>query len=173
MLTKRNTIQNEIILNTLDELVPQDHLVRKLDKIDYSFIYDEIRDYYSEDGRPSIDPVILFKIILIKNIFGIKSIRQTLKEIEVNLAYRWFLSIPLSKKAPSYSVISNNFNNRFNKDILNKIFKIIITKAINKQIIPENDLNFIHINYKLRKNKVTNKISIETDEKSLYDHTLV
>ncbi|QVK19177.1 transposase [Mycoplasmatota bacterium] len=173
MLTKKNTIQNELIFSTLDDLVPQSHLVRKLDKIDYSFIYDEVSHYYSEDGRPSIDPVILFKIILIKNIFGIKSIRQALKEIEVNLAYRWFLNIPLSKKVPSYSVISNNFNNRFNKDILKKIFKVIITKAINKQIIPEKDLKFINIYYKLRKNKVTNKLSIETDEESLYDQTLV
>jgi len=172
MLTKRNEIQDEIILSTLDELVPKNHLVRQLDKIDYSFIYEEVKSLYSEDGRPSIDPVILFKILLIKDVFGLKSMLQTIKEIEVNLAYRWFLNIPLSKKIPHYSVISNNFNNRINKPVFNKIYKRIITEALNYHI-SITDIEIKNLKFKLRRNRMTNQISVETDELSLYEQTLV
>ncbi|PPA90119.1 transposase, partial [Brevibacillus laterosporus] len=69
---------------SLDELVPSDHLVRKIEKaIDFTFIYDHVKDKYSEDnGRPSIDPVVLIKIVFIQYLFGIKSMRQTIKELE-------------------------------------------------------------------------------------------
>ena len=68
MLNKKENIQNELILFTLEDLVPEDSLYRKIDKyIDFSFIYDEVKDLYCEDnGRPSIDPVVLFKLVLIE-----------------------------------------------------------------------------------------------------------
>ncbi|WP_236867783.1 transposase, partial [Brevibacillus laterosporus] len=68
---------------SLDELVPSDHLVRKIEKaIDFTFIYDLVKDKYSADnGRPSIDPVVLLKIVFIQYLFGIKSMRQTIKEL--------------------------------------------------------------------------------------------
>ncbi|HEY8530009.1 MAG TPA: transposase, partial [Paenibacillaceae bacterium] len=84
--------RTQISLVSLEELVPEDHLVRKIDQaIDFSFIYDLVEDLYCEDnGRPSIDPVVLIKIVLIQYLFGIRSMRQTIKEIETNVAYRWF-----------------------------------------------------------------------------------
>lgn len=80
---------------SLEQLVPGDHLLRKIDEaIDFSFIYDLVEDRYStETGRPSIDPVMLIKIPVIQYMFGIKNMRQTIKEIEVNVAYRWFLGL--------------------------------------------------------------------------------
>ena len=85
--------RNKAEIACLDELVPQDHLVRKIDKtIDFSFIHDLTRDLYCQDnGRPCVDPVILFKLIFINYIFGINSLRKTCEETKVNLAYRWFL----------------------------------------------------------------------------------
>ncbi|GIW49968.1 MAG: hypothetical protein KatS3mg080_0579 [Anoxybacillus sp.] len=82
----------------IDDLVPEDHLVRKLEKaIDFSFIYDIVKDLYSPDhGRPSIDPVVLFKMYLIRYIFGIRSMRETVEQIRTNVAYRWFLGIESS-----------------------------------------------------------------------------
>ncbi len=166
MLTKQKESQHEAILYTLDELVPENHIVRKLDKINYDFIYDEVKELYANDGRPSIDPIILFKIYLIKNFFNIKSINQTLKEIEVNVAYRWFLRIPFSEKLPHYSVISNNFNYRFNKLILNNIFKQIITEL--------NNLNLgIEKTFLLNKGRYKIKRKAKNAESSLYDTTLV
>lgn len=69
-----------------DQLVPENHLLRKIDRyVDFEFIYDLVEDLYCLDnGRPSIDPVILFKIVLIQYFFNIKSMRQTIKDIEVN-----------------------------------------------------------------------------------------
>jgi transposase len=93
MLSKRTTdARQQLEIVAIDDLVPQDHLVRKLDQaIDFDFIYDLVADRYSPDnGRPSIDPVVLIKIPLIQYLFGIRSMRQTIKEIETNVAYRWF-----------------------------------------------------------------------------------
>ena len=96
MLSKskeNNTSQMQIV--SVEQLVPEDHLLRKIDAaIDFSFIYDLVEDRYSQDnGRPSIDPVTLIKIPIIQYMYGIKSMRQTIKEIEVNVAYRWFLGL--------------------------------------------------------------------------------
>ena len=86
----------------MDDLVPKDHLLRLIDKaIDRTFIYDLVEDKYSPDfGRPSMDPVMLIKIPFIQYLYGIRSMRQTIKEIEVNVAYRWFLGLEMTGSAP-------------------------------------------------------------------------
>ena len=82
---KKKADRNQIELLSIDDLVPKNHLVRKLDAaINLDFIYDEVKDLYKPYGRESIDPVVLIKIVMIQYIFGIRSMRQTLKEIEVN-----------------------------------------------------------------------------------------
>src|SRR5690606_40603952 len=92
-MLRKNHLEGRYQLSvvSLEQLVPQDHLLRKIDQaIDFSFIYDLVEDKYSKDtGRPSIDPVVLIKIVLIQYLFGIRSMRQTIKEIETNVAYRW------------------------------------------------------------------------------------
>ena len=88
----------------MDDMVPQDHLLRIIDKaIDWNFIYDLVVEKYSQDnGRPSMDPVMLIKIPFIQYLYGIKSMRQTCKEIEVNVAYRWFLRLDMMDKVPHF-----------------------------------------------------------------------
>ena len=92
MISKTSKKNDQIQMVSIDQLVPKDHLLRKINScIDFSFIYDLVEDKYCPDnGRPSIDPVTLIKIPLIQYMYGIKSMRQTIKEIEVNMAYRWF-----------------------------------------------------------------------------------
>ena len=99
MITINKNIQSEILMTTMEELVPEDSLFRKVDKyIDFTFIYDEVKDLYCEDnGRPSIDPVVLFKLVFIQALDGLKSMRQTCKKIKVDAEYRWFLGIPFGK----------------------------------------------------------------------------
>ncbi|MCR8988008.1 transposase, partial [Brevibacillus laterosporus] len=83
MLKKQDAeARYQLSVVSLDELVPSDHLVRKIEKaIDFTFISDLVKDKYSEDsGRPSVDPVVLIKIVFIQYLFGIKSMRQTIKE---------------------------------------------------------------------------------------------
>ena len=84
--------REQIEMTSLDDLVPEEHLVRKLENaIDWSFIYEMVEDSYCEDnGRPSLDPVILIKLPTIQYMFGIRSMRQTIQEIKVNTAYGGF-----------------------------------------------------------------------------------
>ena len=92
MFHTRNSSQHEAEFVLLDQLVEEDHLLRKIDQyIDFSFIVDKVRPYYSENkGRPSLDPLILFKMMFIGYLYGIRSERQLEKEIYYNMAYRWF-----------------------------------------------------------------------------------
>lgn len=115
----------------LDDLVPKDHSIRKIaSTLDFSFIYDLVKDKYCEDnGRPSIDPVVLIKIVMLQYMYGIRSMRQTIKEIEVNMAYRWFIGYDFFEKIPHFSTYSKNYERRF-KD--NKIFEEIFMKIIEK-----------------------------------------
>ncbi|WP_147439807.1 transposase, partial [Gibbsiella quercinecans] len=87
---------------TLDELVPEDLLVRKIDAaIDFEFIRDTVAHLYCpNNGRPAIDPVRLIKMMLLGYLFGIPSERRLVKEIQVNVAYRWFLRMGLTEKVP-------------------------------------------------------------------------
>jgi len=113
-------------------------LLRYIDKyIDFSFIRERVRSYYSEThGRPSIDPVMLFKMLFIGYLFGIRSERQLEQEINLNVGYRWFLGIGLSKKAPDHSTISWNRKYRF-KDttIFQDIFDEIVRLAISNRMV--------------------------------------
>ena len=112
MLTKRDTKKrSQMEFTSLEHLVPPDHILRKIDQaMDFSFIYDEVESLYSSLGRPSIDPVVLVKIVLIQHLFGIPSMRQTIKEIEVNLAYRWFLGYGMLEKIPHFSTLIKTMN---------------------------------------------------------------
>ncbi len=100
---------------TIDDLVPQDHLVRKIDAaLDFEFIYPIVEATYSDLGRPSIDPVILIKLVFIQYLFGIRSMRQTIKEVDTNVAYRWFFfRLLLRGENPHFSTFGKNYVRRF------------------------------------------------------------
>ena len=102
------SLKIEIEFVCLEQLVPENHLLRKIENVmDFSFIHDLTEEYYSEDkGRPCLDTVILFKIIFLNFLYGKNSVRATIEEIKVNNAYRWFLGIPLNEKVPNYSTFT-------------------------------------------------------------------
>ena len=121
--------RDQIQMFCIDDLVPNDHLLRLIDKaINWNFIYELVEDKYSSDnGRPSIDPVTLIKIPFIQYLYGIKSMRQTIKEIEVNVAYRWFLGLDLTDKVPHFSTFGKNYSRRFkDTDLFEQIFSHIL-----------------------------------------------
>ena len=111
---------------SLDALVPKNHLVRKIDKsLSFDFIYLIVESTYSTIGRPSVDPVVLVKLVFIQYLFGIRSMRQTIKEVETNLAYRWFLGLSLIDKVPHFSAFGKNYAWRFREtDLFEQIFII-------------------------------------------------
>lgn len=131
-MTKQNYKNDCIILSTLEELVPKDHLVRKLDTcIDLTFIEELVKDLYSDIGRPSISPVVLFKLIVINITFGINSMRRTCEECKVNNAYRWFLGLSIYDEIPNYSTWSQNYIRRYKKsEVFDKIFDRILKQAM-------------------------------------------
>ena len=138
MISINKNIQSEILMTTMEELVPEDSLFRKIDKyIDFTFIYEKVKDLYCKDnGRPSVDPVVLFKIVFIQAIEGIKSMRQTCKKIKVDAEYRWFLGIPFGKNTPHFSTFSKNYERRFkNSKIFEEIFIEIVNQAIKYNLI--------------------------------------
>ena len=100
MLETGQMNRDSVEMVNIDMLVPKDHLLRRIDAaIDFTKIYEFVKDLYSEDtGRPSVDPVVLFKIVLIQHIYGIPSLRRTLEDIRMNLAYRWFLGYGLRRQ---------------------------------------------------------------------------
>jgi len=92
---------------SFDRLVPQDHLIRQIpEAIDSPFVYPLARPYYSCTGQPSVDPLVLFKTILVGYLYGTTSERRLMREIQVNMAYRWFLGYDLDETIPDHSVLS-------------------------------------------------------------------
>ena len=131
---KDKSKQKEIKFVCIEDLVPKDHILRDIEaSIDFDFIYDEVKGMYSEMdwGKPGIDPISLFKIIFIQYLFGIRSMRQTIKEIEVNMAYRWFIGYDLFEKIPHFSTFGKNYTRRFKgTDVFEHIFNHILNEAV-------------------------------------------
>ncbi len=124
--------RKQINMVCIDDVVPQDHLLRLIDKaIDFSFIYDLVKDKYSKNtGRPSLDPVVLMKLPLLQYLYGIKSMRQTIKEIEVNMAFKWFLGLDFFEKPPHFSTFGKNYKRRFeDTDIFEQIFSKVLEQC--------------------------------------------
>jgi transposase len=131
-MLEREKLRREVVefINT-EERVPQDHLLRKIDAaVDFCHIYDYVKDLYCADnGRPSVDPVVLFKIVLIQHLYGIRSLRQTMQDIDMNIAYRWFLGYTLNETLPHFSTVSYNFKHRFKEETISEIFTWILYEA--------------------------------------------
>lgn len=164
MLKKKRPKQSKLEMVSIDQLVPQDHLLRKIDAaIDFSFIEQKAAPLYSKDnGRPAIHPEVLFKILFIGYLFGIRSERQLMREIQVNVAYRWFAGFDLTDKIPDPSVFSKNRKRRFNDrpEIFQDIFDEIVRQAAKRKLVAGKILytDSTHIQANANKHKVTKKL---------------
>lgn len=161
MARNRHTQNNGFILCTLDDLVPQDHLVRQLEEfIDWDFIYEICDPLYSNTGAGRVDPVILFKLMFINIIFGIHSMRRTCQEAEVNVAYRWFLGLNFGEKIPDHSTFSQNYARKFkNNNTAILIFEHFIKTLLDNNVI-DPSVVFVdgtHLKANANKNKYVNE----------------
>lgn len=131
MLVKGQENRDAVEMVSLEMLVPENHLLRKIDAvIDFTDIYKFVDNLYCKDnGRPSVDPVVLFKIVMIQHIYGIASLRRTLEEVNMNMAYRWFIGYPLNEPVPHFSTVSYNFRHRFTSGTVEQIFRWILSRA--------------------------------------------
>jgi transposase len=108
---------------SLDQLVPENHLLRQIaTAVDFSFVYPLAKSHYSHTGQPSVDPVVIFKTMLIGYLYGITSERRLMSEIQVNLAYRWFLGYDFDEPIPDHSVLTKA-RSRFGMDVFEKFFE--------------------------------------------------
>lgn len=132
MLAKEQELRRNVVeILCLEDLVPPEHLLRQMDSaVDFAHLYDLVDALYSHDnGRPSIDPVVLFKIVLIQHLYGIPSLRRTMQEIGMNIAYRWFLGYTLNDEMPHFSTVSYNFKHRFTEETVERVFQWILYEA--------------------------------------------
>ena len=137
MLKRAESKQMKMSFVTLEELMPQEHFLRDLDRlVDFDFIYDKVADLYSNTGRPAIDPVVMIKMLLIGYIYGIDSERKLEQEITVNIAYRWFLGIDFGERVPDHSTISQLRRRKFDgTTIFRDVFDEIVRKCFEAGLI--------------------------------------
>lgn len=130
MIRKEESRTSQLELFSVEEFVPQDHLLRKIDAaVDFTHIYDFVEDQYCKDnGRPGVDPVVLFKMVLLQHIYGIPSLRKTAEEVRANVFFRWFLGYMMNEKTPHFSTISHNFKHRFTEETIENIFYWILSE---------------------------------------------
>ncbi|MFC1952542.1 IS1182 family transposase [Chloroflexota bacterium] len=108
---------------SLDKPVPENHLLRQIASVvDFSFVYPLAKSHYSHTGQPSVDPAVIFKTMLIGYLYGITSERRLMNEIQVNMAYRWFLGYDLDEPIPDHSVLTKA-RSRFGMDVFEKFFE--------------------------------------------------
>lgn len=167
--------REQVHMLCMDEMVPSNHLLRIIDKaIDWSFIYELVEDKYSQDtGRPSMDPVTLIKIPLIQYLYGIKSMRQTVKEIEVNVAYRWFLGLDMADKVPHFSTFGKNYTRRFkDTDLFEQIFTHILIECYKFKLVDPTEIfvDATHVKARADSRKMQKRIAKE--ESLFYEELL-
>lgn len=159
----------------MDDMIPQNHLLRIIDKaIDWNFIYELVEEKYSQDkGRPSMDPVMLIKLPFIQYLYGIKSMRQTCKEIEVNVAYRWFLGLDMMDKVPHFSTFGKNYTRRFkDTDLFEQIFRHILEECYRFKLVDPSEVFVDATHVKARANNKKMQKRIAQQEALFYEDML-
>src|SRR5215472_10733535 len=116
----------------LEEYIPNNHLLRLIDKhIDFSFVREQLKDSYSETGRPSVDPELLLRILLIGYLYGITSERKLVEELGMHLAWRWFTGLGFDQEIPHHSTFSKNRHGRFQESkLFEQLFEQIVRQCV-------------------------------------------
>ena len=167
--------RTQLVYFCMDDLVPEDHLLRLIDKaLDWSFIYDLVKEKYSPDtGRPSMDPVTLIKMPFIQYLYGIRSMRQTIKEINVNVAYRWFLGLGLHETPPHFTTFGKNYTRRFrDTDLFEQIFEHILQECYKHGFVDSGDVFVDSTHVKARANTHKKRRELARKEALFYEEQL-
>jgi len=126
----------------LEDQIPKDHLLRVIDdQIDLSFVRERVKGLYSATGRPSIDPEMLLRLLLVGYLYGITSERRLLEEVRMNLAYRWFTRLDLEQEVPDHSTFSKNRHGRFRESgVFREIFEEIVRRCLQAGLVEGKNL---------------------------------
>jgi transposase len=138
MMGERVVMQEALFYSfSLEDHVPRDHLLRSIDRfVDLGSIREYLRPYYSEMGRPSIDPELMIRMLIIGYCMGIRSERRLCDEVHLNLAYRWFCRIGLDGAVPDHSTFSKNRHGRFrDSDLLRELFETTVERCMTEGLV--------------------------------------
>jgi transposase len=138
MMGERTVVQEALFYEfNLERHLPADHLLRSIDRfVDLSGIRAHLRPFYSEIGRPSIDPELLIRMLLVGYCFGIRSERRLCEEVHLNLAYRWFCRLGLEGDVPDHSTFSKNRHGRFREsDLLRELFETTVRRCMREGLV--------------------------------------
>jgi transposase len=138
MMGERRVMQEALFYGfSLERHVPNDHLLRKIDRfVDLSEVRAHLEPYYSEVGRPSIDPELMIRMLIVGYCFGVRSERRLCEEAHLNLAYRWFCRLGLDGEVPDHSTFSKNRHGRFRaSDLLRKLFETVVARCMKERLV--------------------------------------
>jgi transposase len=138
MMGERTVMQEALFYGfNLERHVPNDHMLRKIDRfVDLSGVRSHLAPYYSDVGRPSIDPELMIRMLLVGYCFGIRSERRLCDEVHLNLAYRWFCRLGLDGDVPDHSTFSKNRHGRFrDSDLLRRVFETVVARCIAEGVV--------------------------------------
>ena len=138
MMGERTAAQEALFYSfSLERHVPADHLLRSIDRfVDLSDIREQLRPYYSETGRPSIDPELMIRMLIVGYCMGIRSERRLCEEVHLNLAYRWFCRLGLDSDVPDHSTFSKNRHGRFrDSDLLRRLFETTVARCMAEGLV--------------------------------------
>src|ERR1700759_1257279 len=138
MMGERTAVQAALFYEfSLEQHVPSDHLLRAIDRfVDLSGIRAHLRPFYSELGRPSVDPELMIRMLIIGYCFGIRSERRLCDEVHLNLAYRWFCRLGLEGAGPDHSTFSKNKHGRFRQsDLFRRVFESVLRRCIEERLV--------------------------------------
>lgn len=126
-----------MFFGTIEDLMPKEHFLRDLDRlVDFEFVYEKVEHLYANTGRPSIDPVVIVKMLLLGYLYGIDSERKLEQEICVNIAYRWFLGLELEDSVPDHSTISQLRRRKFKgTKVFQEIFDEVVRKCMEAGLV--------------------------------------
>jgi len=133
MMGRRKSEQGQLFYEfSLDDVVPPDHLARKIDAVlDLGWVHSELAPYYSHTGRPSIDPELMIRMLIVGYVFVIRSERMICREVQVNLAYRWYCRLGIEDQVPDHSAFSRARHERFREsDALRRVFERVVAICI-------------------------------------------
>ena len=138
----RQSGQISMLVLDMEELIPENHLLRRINQlVSFNFIYDLAAPYYSANGRPSVDPVSMFKMLLVGYLYGIKSERRLVQEIQLNIAYRWFCGFELADKIPDHSTFSKTRLRKWNESqLFQQVFLEIIRRCVKSGLVDGKEL---------------------------------
>jgi transposase len=157
---------------SLEDVVPQDHLLRRMDRfIDFETLRTELRSFYSERGRPSVDPELMLRMLIIGYCYGIRSERRLCEEVKLNLAYRWYCRMGLEDPVPNHSTFSKNRHGRFREaDLLRRLFEATVSRCMAEGLVRAEgfatDASFIRADVS-RQRAVPGDVSVDWSDPSV------